>query len=422
MSEQYQSGFANYLSSEAEVGALPHEQNAPQHCPLGLYAEQLSGSAFTAPRAHNLRSWLYRIRPSVLHSAEAKHYTQPYLFDHHTNQPWMTPPTQLRWDPLPLQADDFFDGLYTIATNPVAAIHLYHAKQTDTNRFFYNADGDWLIIPVDGELSLQTEFGEITVKPLEIAVIQRGIRFAVSHTGVVSGYICESQDGNFMLPERGLIGANGLGEERYFKAPTAHYLDNSGDYTLLCKFNSQLWQMSIDHHPLDVVAWHGNYYPYKYALKDFVPVFSALKDHADPSIFTLLTVPSVRPGIANIDFVLFPPRWMVAEDSFRPPYYHRNIMSEFMGLITGQYDAKQDGFVPGGCSLHNCMSAHGVDQEAFVKAIDCDTTKPERYAQTMAFMLESSQIWQVTEQALNATHRQANYLQCWLGLQKRFKA
>jgi len=418
----YLSGFGNHLESEALTGVLIKGRNSPQNVPLGLFTEQLSGSAFTTPRHVNLRSWLYRLRPSVLHS-EFTYVTHPALAGTPFH-PTHTPPTQMRWDPMPYPTIgcNFIEGLMTIAGNGCiamqtgAAIHLYCATHSMQDEYFYNADGDLLIIPEEGHLRFKTEFGIIDVSPGEIIVIQRGIKFQVHILqGKTRGYICENFGLPFRLPELGVIGANGLASARDFLIPTASYEDRQGRFKLLTKFQGQLWQSDILHSPLDIVAWHGNYAPYKYDLSLFNTLNSVSFDHPDPSIFTMLTSPSTIPGVANVDFVIFPPRWVVANETFRPPYYHRNIMSEYMGLIKGKYDAKETGFIPGGGSLHNCMSAHGPDYHAYNKAIST-SLQPEYYADTLAFMFESRQIWQLTANALHAPFRQKNYLDCWKGL------
>lgn len=420
------SGFGNHFSSESLKGALTLSQNSPQRVPYGLYAEQLSGSAFTRERKNNLRSWLYRIRPSVGHD-------EFYPLAHHTleSTPFNkanTPPTQLRFDPMPYAEHnlDFIDSLFTLAGNGCvemqagAAIHLYAAKKSMHDTYFYNADGDFLIVPQEGQLKLLTEFGQFEIHPGECAVIPRGIKYQVHLLSECArGYICENFGLPFCLPELGVIGANGLAHPRDFLTPTAHYEEKSGQLTLIAKFQGKLWRAAIDHSPLDVVAWHGNYVPYKYDLSLFNTINTVSFDHPDPSIFTVLTSPSTTPGVANLDFVIFPPRWMVAAHTFRPPYFHRNIMSEFMGLIHGKYDAKETGFVPGGCSLHNSFSAHGPDNEAYQKGKDADL-KPEYYDNTLAFMFESKQVFHLTTQAMNASFRQKNYLECWKGYSSHF--
>lgn len=422
---KYLHGFGNHFQTESIEGVFIHSRNSPQKVPFGLYAEQLSGSAFTMPRAMNLRSWLYRIRPSVLHS-DFEIYAQEHLLNPPFAHP--TPPTQMRWNPLPYPENkkDFIDSLTTFAGNGSvaalsgAAIHLYATNKSMDNRYFYNADGDYLIVPQEGLLRFKTEMGILDVKPGEIIVIPRGIKFQVMlQSEKARGYVCENFGLPFRLPELGVIGANGLANPRDFQAPSAFFEEFTGTYELIAKFQGNLWVSHISHSPLDVVAWHGNYAPYKYDLTKFNTINTVSFDHPDPSIFTVLTSPSRTEGVANVDFVIFPPRWMVADETFRPPYYHRNIMNEYMGLIYGTYDAKETGFVPGGGSLHNCMSAHGPDAEAFHKAAHA-TLKPEYYGDTLAFMFESEQVWQVAKNAVHADFRQKDYLNCWQGLKAMF--
>ena len=424
----YLNGFGNHFESEALASALIKGQNSPQKVPYGLYTEQLSGSAFTTPRQGNLHSWLYRIRPSVLHG-EFSLVNQSNLVGTPFDLSY-TPPVQMRWDPMPYPTSlrHFVESMMTLAGNGSiemqigAAIHLYCATQSMQNAFFYNADGDFLIVPQEGRLRFNTEFGVMDVAPGEIVVIPRGIKFQVHLLDEKArGYICENYGSPFRLPELGIIGANGLANPRDFQVPVAAFEDRVGSFKLLAKFQGQLWETSIEHHPLDVVAWHGTYVPYKYNLNLFNTVNTVSFDHLDPSIFTVLTSPSSIPGTANVDFVIFPPRWMVANNTFRPPYYHRNIMSEYMGLITGTYDAKETGFVPGGGSLHNCMAAHGPDNHAYDKAISA-TLSPEFQTNTLAFMFESKQVWRLTSAAFQADFRQKDYLNCWKGLKSHFKA
>ena len=425
-SRNYQSGFGNEFATEALAGSLPIGQNSPQQVAHGLYAEQLSGSAFTAPRAENRRSWLYRIRPSSLHQPfvqVASGLLQSGPFDAHA-----TSPNQLRWDPFPLPSapTDFIAGLMTIAGNGSPdsqsgiAIHVYAANRAMQDRYFYNADGEMLIVPQQGGLTLRTEMGILDVAPGDIAVLPRGVRFTVElPDGVARGYVCENYGALLRLPELGPIGANGLANARDFLAPVAAFEDREGAFTLLAKFGGKLWSAGITHSPLDVVAWHGNYTPYKYNLAHFNAMNSVSFDHADPSIFTVLTSPSGSAGTANVDFVIFPPRWMVAEHTFRPPWFHRNLMSEYMGLIHGVYDAKAEGFLPGGGSLHNCMSGHGPDATTF-EAASKMALAPHKQDQTLAFMFESRWLIRPTQSAMTAPQLQADYWQCWQGLQKHF--
>jgi len=424
---RYQSGFGNEFATEAVAGTLPEGRNSPQRVAHGLYAEQISGTAFTAPRHANRRSWLYRIRPAAAHQpfVELKSGNFHNAFDE-------TPatPNQLRWDPWPLPnaPTDFVDGLISIAGNGGAAaqagigIHIYVANRSMQGRYFYDADGELLIVPQLGRLRLATEFGAIEVEPQEIAVIPRGIRFRVDLLdGEARGYVAENFGAMLRLPDLGPIGSNSLANARDFLTPVAAYEDVEGDFELVAKFQGHLWSAKMDHSPLDVVAWHGNYAPYKYDLRRFNTIGSISYDHPDPSIFTVLTSPSDTPGTANMDFVIFPPRWLVAEDTFRPPWFHRNIASEFMGLVHGAYDAKAGGFVPGGASLHNSMSGHGPDAASFDKASAADTSKPDHIVDTMAFMFETRAVIRPTRQALESPQLQRDYYQCWQGLKKQFR-
>jgi homogentisate 1,2-dioxygenase len=426
MSRTYQSGFGNEFSTEALPGVLPIGQNSPQKVAHGLYAEQLSGTAFTAPRSDNQRSWLYRIRPAAMHQPFAKVF-HPTL----QSGPFAevaASPNQLRWNPFPIPSApaDFIEGLITIAGNGSAesqtgvAIHVYAANRSMQDRFFYNADGELLIVPQLGGLSLRTELGVLDIAPGEIAVIPRGVRFAVDlQDDSARGYVCENYGQLLRLPDLGPIGANGLANSRDFLAPVAAFEDREGQFELLTKFAGKLWSAEIGHSPLDVVAWHGNYAPYKYNLAHFNAINSVSFDHADPSIFTVLTSPSGIPGTANMDFVIFPPRWMVAEHTFRPPWFHRNVMSEYMGLVYGEYDAKAEGFVPGGGSLHNCMSGHGPDATTFEAASNA-TLQPQKLDKTMAFMFETRLLIHPTRFAIESPQLQKDYLQCWHGLKKHF--
>jgi len=424
----YLSGFGNALESEALAGALPLGRNSPQRCAYGLYAEQLSGTAFTAPRASNKRSWLYRIRPSVRHWGDFRKADIGF---------WRTAPCRevdmpvspLRWDPIPVGEESlsFIEGIRTVSTAGDASLqcgvaaHVYVATRSMGLDYFYNADGEMLIVPQQGALSLRTEFGVIDVTPGEIAVVPRGVKFAVDIVeSLARGYVCENYGSPLTLPERGPIGANCLANSRDFLAPSAAYETLDGPCNLFVKWDGGLWVAELDHAPLDVVAWHGNYVPYKYDLRRFSPVGPVLFDHADPSIFTVLTSASDTPGTPNMDFVIFPDRWVVTENTFRPPWYHMNVMSEFMGLIYGVYDAKPGGgFAPGGFSLHNSMLPHGPDAEAFIAA-SAAALEPVKLQGTMAFMFETRHIQRVTAYAAALPERQANYMACWRNLAAHF--
>jgi homogentisate 1,2-dioxygenase len=412
----YMSGFGNGFETEALPNALPIGRNSPQRCAYGLYAEQLSGSPFTAPRASNERSWLYRIRPTVAHFG---------TFERADGRLWRTAPCRevdlplspLRWSPIaiPDSPVSFLEGVRTITTAGDASAqagmgaHVYLVTRSMEDEYFYNADGEMLFVPQSGGLRLWTEFGIIDIAPGEIAVIPRGVKLRVElPDGPARGYLCENYGGSFTLPERGPIGANCLANPRDFLTPVAAYEDRDIDGRLFVKWGGNFWSAPLAHSPLDVVAWHGNYAPYKYDLRRFSPVGPVLFDHADPSIFTVLTSPSETAGTANVDFVIFPDRWTVAENTFRPPWYHMNVMSEFMGLVYGQYDAKPQGFVPGGFSLHNMMLPHGPDVDAFEAASTVEL-KPKKLEGTLAFMFETRFPQHVTAYAAQAEERQAEY-------------
>ena len=425
----YQSGFGNEFATEAHPGTLPQGQNAPQHAPLGLYTEQISGAAFTAPRLLNRRTWSYRIRPSVMHEPY-REFTQSTLLRSGPFTEAPTPPNQMRWNPLPMPAEktDFIEGMVTLGGNgdpgmqDGMGVHLYAANASMHDRFFYDADGEMLILPQQGRLLLRTELGILDVAPGELAVIPRGIKFrAELPDGAARGYICENYGQGFRLPDLGPIGANGLANSRDFLTPVAAYEDREGAFEVVSKFLGKLWRCEIDHSPLDVVAWHGNFAPYKYDMARFNCINTVSFDHPDPSIFTVLTAPSGLAGTANVDFVIFPPRWMVAEHTFRPPWFHRNLMNEFMGLILGQYDAKAEGFLPGGASLHNCMSGHGPDAETYERASTTEL-KPQFIDGTLAFMFETRLPVRPTRFALEAKILQHEYYECWQSLKKNFKA
>ncbi|WP_375398092.1 homogentisate 1,2-dioxygenase [uncultured Sphingomonas sp.] len=417
-------GFGNHFATEAVPGALPVGRNSPQQVPFGLYAEQVSGTAFTAPRAENRRSWLYRLRPTANHPAFAPHDSASLLRSAPFNAVPASP-NRLRWDPLPWPDTpvDWLDGLVTyggtgnVAEQTGVGIHLY-AATCDMDRAFFSADGELLIVPQHGPLSIVTEMGRIDVAPLHVALIPRGIRFRVAlPAGRARGYVLENYGALLRLPDLGPIGANGLANLRDFETPVAWFEDVDGPHVVIQKFQGGLWRTTLDHSPFDVVAWHGNLAPCRYDLNRFNTINTVSFDHPDPSIFTVLTSPSDTPGTANCDFVIFPPRWMVAEDTFRPPWFHRNVMSEFMGLIEGAYDAKEGGFAPGGASLHNQMNGHGPDQASYDKAVAADL-RPHRIDHSMAFMFETRHIVRPTRWAMATPNMQLDYDAAWNGFEK----
>ena len=420
----YQSGFANHFSTEAVAGALPLGQNSPQRPPLGLYAEQISGTAFTAPRHENRRSWLYRLRPSAGHPPYRPHPQGLIRSGPFTEAP--ADPNRLRWDPIEIgdAPRDFVDGLVTVAGNGDVAlnegigVHLYLANRSMQGRVFYDADGELLLVPQEGRLSIFTEMGVLELAPGEMGVIPRGVKFRVELLDETArGYICENYGALFRLPELGPIGSNGLANVRDFLTPVAAFEDVDQPTEVIQKFQGALWSTTLDHSPLDVVAWNGDLAPYKYDMANFNVINTVSFDHPDPSIFTVLTSPSAAPGVANADFVIFPPRWMVAEHTFRPPWFHRNVMSEFMGLVHGAYDAKAGGFAPGGMSLHSCMSAHGPDVASHAGASNAEL-KPHKIENTLAFMFESRFVFRPTAWAMASAALQDDYDACWDGFAK----
>jgi homogentisate 1,2-dioxygenase len=426
---QYESGFGNEFVTEAVKDAIPVGRNSPQQAPLGLYAEQLSGTAFTQPRAVNQRTWVYRILPSARHPAFRRidnKNLKSTPFDEVEPDP-----NRLRWDPLPLPTSDretdFIDGLFTVGgngdtrTRAGMAVHLYAANASMRDRYFVDSDGELLFVPELNAVILHTELGPLRVGPGEIAVVPRGLRFRVELPDEFArGYLCENFGASFTLPERGPIGANGLANERDFKYPRAAFEERDHTVSVVNKFGGNLWAAQYDHSPLDVVAWHGSYAPYKYDTRDFMVIGSISFDHPDPSIFTVLTSPTDTSGLANVDFVVFAPRWLVGENTFRPPWFHRNVMSEYMGLVSGAYDAKAAGFTPGGGSLHNTFASHGPDAQTYARASTAELA-PQKLDDTLAFMFESRWTIQPTRQAMDAPFRQRDYDAVWSGLTRHFR-
>jgi len=426
--EGYMPGFSNDFETEALAGALPQGQNSPQKCNYGLYAEQLSGTAFTAPRGKNERTWCYRIRPSVKHVGRFQRFDLPY---------WKSAPAidddlvslgQYRWDPVPHSSErlTWITGMRTMTTagdvntQTGMASHIYLVTASMEDEYFYSADSELLVVPQEGRLRFCTELGIIDLEPKEIALLPRGLVYRVEVLdGPCRGFVCENYGEKFDLPNRGPIGANCLANPRDFKCPVAAFEDRETKSRVVIKWCGQFHETWIDHSPLDVVAWHGNYCAYKYDLRTYAPVGAILFDHPDPSIFTVLTAPSGREGTANIDFVLFRERWLVSEHTFRPPWYHKNVMSELMGNIYGIYDAKPKGFVPGGMSLHNCMLPHGPDRNAFEAASNAPLA-PVKQDNTMQFMFETRFPQHLTAFAAREAPLQDDYIDCWDSLEKKY--
>jgi homogentisate 1,2-dioxygenase len=417
------SGFGNNFVTEALPGALPQGRNSPQRPPLGLYAEQFSGTPFTVPRAESRRTWLYRIRPSAAHAPYVR------IDDGLIGGGLAAPnPNRLRWDPLPIPTEptDFVAGLALVAANEEGAyesgvtVFVYRANRS-MERVFWSADGEMLIVPEHGRLLIATECGRMHAAPGQIVVIPRGMRFRVELLDAEArGYVAENHGAVLRLPDLGPIGSNGLANPRDFLSPSAWFEDRDEPTVLVQKFMGQLWATELDHSPLDVVAWHGNHAPYVYDLARFNTIGTISFDHPDPSIFTVLTSPTDTAGRANMDFVIFPPRWLVAEDTFRPPWFHRNVMNEFMGLVTGEYDAKAGGFSPGGISLHGMMSAHGPDNTTTERAMAADL-RPHKVDNTLAFMFETSRVLLASNFAMSCAQLQGDYDGCWGGMKKHFQ-
>jgi homogentisate 1,2-dioxygenase len=424
----YMPGFGNDFETEALPGALPQGRNSPQKCAYGLYAEQLSGTAFTAPRGENERTWCYRIRPSVKHVARFKRTEVPYWKSAPAIDPDIQSLVQNRWDPIPMTDAPltWITGMRTMTTagdvntQVGMAAHSFLVTADMEDEYFYSADSELLVVPQQGRMRFSTELGIIDIEPKEIAIIPRGLVYKVTLLdGPARGFVCENYGAKFDLPNRGPIGANCLANPRDFKTPIAAFEDRDAPSRVVIKWCGQFHETYIDHSPLDVVAWHGNYAPCKYDLRTYSPVGAILFDHPDPSIFTVLTAPSGHEGTANIDFVLFKDRWLPQENTFRPPWYHKNIMSEFMGNIVGQYDAKPKGFIPGGMSLHNMMLPHGPDNNAFEKASN-EPMIPAKLSDTMAFMFETRFPQHLTPFAATEAPLQDDYVDCWDDLKKKF--
>ena len=424
----YMPGFGNDFETEALPGALPQGMNSPQRCEYGLYGEQLSGTAFTAPSHQNERTWCYRIRPSVKHSGRYERIPLPYWKSAPNVVEDVTSLGQYRWDPVPHAEEPltWLTGMRTMTTagdvntQTGIAAHVYLVTRSMEDAYFYSADSELLVVPQEGRLRFATELGVIDLEPKEIALIPRGLVYRVEVLeGPARGFVCENYGQKFDLPGRGPIGANCMANRRDFLTPVAAFEDRETPSALTIKWCGQFHETRIGHSPLDVVAWHGNYAPVKYDLRTYCPVGAILFDHPDPSIFTVLTAPSGVEGTANIDFVLFRERWMTMEDTFRPPWYHKNVMSEMMGNIHGQYDAKPQGFVPGGLSLHNMMLPHGPDREAFEKASKADL-KPVKLEDTMSFMFETRFPQHLTTFAAKEAPLQDDYVDCWADLPKLF--
>ncbi|KAH7409553.1 homogentisate 1,2-dioxygenase [Cadophora sp. MPI-SDFR-AT-0126] len=429
---EYQAGFGNHFESEAVPGTIPQGQNSPRCVRFGLYAEQMTASAFVAPRPSNKNAWLYRVRPAVAHEG----FTDlPDNKDTESNFMPINPkvhisPTQLAWLPFDIPTEggiDFVSGLKTVAGSgePTLregiATHVYTANTSMSQKAFVNSDGDFLIVPQQGSLDIQTEFGPLFVQPGEICVIQRGIRYRVElPDGPSRGYILEIWGSNFDLPELGPLGANGLANSRDFLTPKAKYEIKKERWEIVYKLGGKFFKSTQGHSPFDVVAWHGNYVPFKYDLTKFVNVGSISVDHIDPSIFCVLTAKSRDPTAPLADFLIFSPRWDVASHTYRPPYYHRNVASELMGLIYGGYGGRSDSFQPGGVSFECGMVPHGVAYEEFKAASAEPPPEMQISKGAVAFMFESSRPFTITDYAWNSKKKHEHEPKMWDNLVDNF--
>lgn len=423
----YLVGFGNHHESEAVDGVLPVGQNSPQRVAHDLYTEQISGTAFTVERARNRRSWLYRRRPSVRHLTGFRSVERSVWGTAPLSAP-QPPPAQHRWDPPAIDAATgatWLSGMTGMvaagdaSAQTGASVGVYRCDTSMHDEVFASADGELLIVPQLGELLLVTEFGRLIVGPGEVAVVPAAVKFRVelAADGPARGWVCENHGALFELPEPGPIGTNALAMARDFRYPVAAPEDDAPTRMLL-KYDGALYETELDHSPLDVVAWHGNHAPYVYDLRRYCAIGPVVFDHPDPSIWTVLTSPSDTPGMANLDLVLFRDRWSVAEHTFRPPWFHTNVMSEFMGLIDGAYDGKAVGFAPGGMSLHNAFLPHGPDLGTFEAASTAEL-EPQKLDGMLAFMLESRHRWRLGEWARTAAERQQDYADHWAGLERR---
>eukprot|EP00484_Ammonia_sp_Unknown_P021843 CAMPEP_0197029846 /NCGR_PEP_ID=MMETSP1384-20130603/9208_1 /TAXON_ID=29189 /ORGANISM="Ammonia sp." /LENGTH=489 /DNA_ID=CAMNT_0042459085 /DNA_START=118 /DNA_END=1587 /DNA_ORIENTATION=+ len=426
---KYTAGMQSYGESEALEGALPIAQNTPQKCPYGLYAEQINGTSFTTPRHYNLRSFLYKISPTVQRTS-FEPLLSPYIVNDFSSSNRSIAdtycPNVQRWNPQQIDTDScektkFYQGLRTLcgagdtSTKTGMSIYLYAFNENMLDTSFCNADGDILIVPQNRTLLIRTEFGCMEVPPKFIAVIQRGIHFSVMYNPneqsqsddddqFARGYIAEIYEGHFAIPELGPIGSAGLANCRDFETVTASFEHDDSikdyGYRVVHKFGGKLYECERNEASIyDVVAWHGNYAPYRYDLSKFCAVFSVSYDHTDPSVLTVLTAQSLDPGVAVCDFVIFPPRWQVMQNTFRPPYYHRNVMSEFVGNIHG--DIKDTSFIGGTSQVHPVFTPHGVPSDVANKLIhevspeDNNKPMPPKYTD-LEFMFESKYNWKFT--------------------------
>ncbi|GLI78307.1 hypothetical protein PoHVEF18_006618 [Penicillium ochrochloron] len=396
---KYLNGFNGYHQSEAAEGVIPLVINIPQKSKYGLHTERISGSSFTAPRKDSKQTWLYRLLPSTCHEDFSLLENHPFNLKNVLNSKYQYSPNRSTWAPAQIAKEaDFLTGLQLIggAGNPTMKEGLaYYAftagKSMPSNQAFYSADGDFLLAPQKGTLDIRTEMGYLRVRSNEICVVPRGIRFHVSlPAGPVRGFALELFEGHFELPELGPIGSTGLANIRDFEIPTASFDNSNVDTEIIAKFAGQVHRTVHRGSIFNVAGWSGTYYPFKYDLGKFNTIGSVSYDHTDPSIFTVLTAPSSVPGEAVVDVAVFGPRWLVMEKSYRPPYFHRNTMSEFAFVIKGGFDVTPlPPQLEGLFLLSNTMCAHGADPESWKQATEKELVPEKIPPGNLGMMFES---------------------------------
>ncbi|ORX94816.1 homogentisate 1,2-dioxygenase [Clohesyomyces aquaticus] len=432
----YQCGFGNRFASESIPSVLPRGQNCPQRVKYDLYSEQLNGSSFVSARQALQHVWMYRIRPSVVHGELSRSDLNSKLEAYFgpANPRVEYNPSQQAWNPFPVpeaspsSSIDFVHGLRTVAGqgDPTSkqgiAIHIYTANASMQNRAFCNNDGDFLILPQQGRLDIQTELGNVMVRPGELAVIQAGIRFKVSlPDGPSRGYIQEIFGAHYELPELGPIGSNGMALPRDFEYPVASFdLDSSSIWEIVYKLAGTLHSCHQPHTPFDVVAWHGNYAPYKYAIEKFINMANVERDQADPTIYCVLTARSIIPGVSLTDFLVFTPKWISTTNTFRPPYYHRNMSTEVMGLVYGTYGGSSHVLEPGGLSYEASYMPHGETYETWKMATTQDLRPTRACEDTLAFMFHVSVPLMLTQWAMESPARNPTDVKVLAGFEGHF--
>lgn len=415
-------GFGGHHRGEALAGAVPGRQNTPRHAPYGLHSEQVSGTGFVAPRRENLRSWLYRIRPSAQHTrfSPVDHPRVSHDFEIQSS------PNLSAWSQIVDDSEgpqDFVAGLTTLggAGNPALrrgfALHGYRATADMEDHAFTNADGDLLVLPQQGRLIALTEFGALEVEPGEVLLLPRGLRVSILvPDGEAQGYAAEIFAGHFQLPERGPIGANGLVDERHFRGPTPYYEDRlAPGFRMTHKFGGALSEATQDHSPFDVVGWHGAYLPLAYRFSAFSPVSNTAFDHTDPSAFTVLSAALDEEGANALDLVVFPARWDPTEHTFKPPYFHRNVTTEINGII--EDPSLNAPFTTGMVFVTPSMTPHGVRAgavERFLAKSDEAADRPTKSSsKSLWFQFETALHFHRTEWAKRTDLAKEDWPDVW---------